>query len=237
MTDHARTCWAVVPAAGVGSRMGAATPKQYLEVEGKTILEHSISALLGSKRIAKVIVALAPRDERAGKLAVLQDDRVDSVEGGEQRSDSVLSALESLRLRGDLEDWVLVHDAARPCLDESDLNRLIETVMASDIGGILAERMADTVKMATDGNRVLRTLDRNRLWRAQTPQMFRLGPLLAALQSARKEGVAITDEASAMELAGHPVQLVEGSPGNMKVTLPAHLALISGYLRTGGGIQ
>ncbi|MEM1153996.1 MAG: 2-C-methyl-D-erythritol 4-phosphate cytidylyltransferase [Pseudomonadota bacterium] len=237
MTDHARTCWAVVPAAGIGSRMGAATPKQYLEVEGKTILEHSISALLGSERIAKVIVALAPRDERAGKLAVLQDDRIDCVEGGEQRSDSVLAALELLRSCGDLEDWVLVHDAARPCLDESDLNRLIETVMASDIGGILAERMADTVKMATDGNRVLRTLDRNRLWRAQTPQMFRLGPLLAALQSAAKEGVAITDEASAMELAGHPVQLVEGSPGNMKVTLPAHLALIGGYLREGGGTQ
>lgn len=217
--------------------MGSATPKQYLEIAGKTILEHSISSLLGSGRIEQIVVAVAPQDEYADKLTVLRDERVVCVQGGEQRSDSVLAALDFLRSHGDLEDWILVHDAARPCLAESDLNRLIETVVASEIGGILAERMADTVKMAADDNRVLRTLDRNRLWRAQTPQMFRLGPLFAAIQNAGKQGVSITDEASAMELAGHPVQLVEGSPGNMKVTLPAHISLATSYLREVGAAQ
>ena len=230
MTGALERCWAVVPAAGIGTRMESGLPKQYLEIAGVTILEHSVRALLASERVHGVVVALHPDDSRAGELAVFGDKRVQRVSGGEQRSDSVLAALGMLLVQGELDDWVLVHDAARPCLQLAELRRLIDRVCATGTGGILAEPMIDTVKQSGDDDRVLRTLDRRRLWRAQTPQMFRLGPLYAALEGARKQGLSITDESSAMELAGHPVQLIMGSPGNLKVTLPADLDLAGWYL-------
>jgi 2-C-methyl-D-erythritol 4-phosphate cytidylyltransferase len=231
MTGSQERCWAVVPAAGIGTRMDSGLPKQYLEIAGVTIVEHSVKALLASQRVHGVVVALHADDSRASELPVFKDKRVQCVSGGAQRSDSVLAALAALLVQGELDDWVLVHDAARPCLQLADLRRLIDRVCASDIGGILAEPMVDTVKQAGDDDRVLRTLDRRRLWRAQTPQMFRLGPLYAALEGAKKQGLSITDEASAMELAGHPVQLIMGSPRNLKVTLPADLELAAWYLR------
>ena len=230
MTGSLERCWAVVPAAGLGTRMDSGLPKQYLEIAGVTILEHSVRALLASERVHGVVVALHPDDSRAGELAVFGDKRIQRVSGGEQRSDSVLAALGMLLVQGELDDWVLVHDAARPCLQLAELRRLIDRVCATGTGGILAEPMIDTVKQSGDDDRVLRTLDRRRLWRAQTPQMFRLGPLYAALEGARKQGLSITDESSAMELAGHPVQLIMGSPGNLKVTLPADLDLAGWYL-------
>jgi len=226
-------CWVVVPAAGTGSRMAAGLPKQYLRVAGKTLLEHSLDALLASGRIAGVVVALHPADERAARLPVFAHPRVRRVVGGEQRSDSVQAALAALLAQGGPRDWVLVHDAARPCLQQGDLALLIERVLDSGTGGILAEAIVDTVKEATSGGLVLRTVDRSRLWRAQTPQMFRLGELHAALADARAQGRSITDEASAMELAGHPVQLVQGSPRNIKVTLPGDLQLAAWYLGAG----
>jgi 2-C-methyl-D-erythritol 4-phosphate cytidylyltransferase len=231
MTGSQERCWAVVPAAGIGTRMDSGLPKQYLEIAGVTIVEHSVKALLASQRVHGVVVALHADDSRASTLPVFEDKRVQCVSGGAQRSDSVLAALAALLVQGELDDWVLVHDAARPCLQLADLRRLMDRVCASDIGGILAEPMVDTVKQAGDDDRVLRTLDRRRLWRAQTPQMFRLGPLYAALEGAKKQGLSITDEASAMELAGHPVQLIMGSPRNLKVTLPADLELAAWYLR------
>jgi len=230
MTGSLERCWAVVPAAGMGTRMDSGLPKQYLEIEGVTILEHSVRALLASERVHGVVVALHADDSRASELPVFGDKRVQRVSGGEQRSDSVLAALGMLLVQGELDDWVLVHDAARPCLQLAELRRLIDRVCATGTGGILAEPMVDTVKQSGDDDRVLRTLDRRRLWRAQTPQMFRLGPLYAALEGARKQGLSITDESSAMELAGHPVQLVMGSPRNLKVTLPADLDLAAWYL-------
>jgi 2-C-methyl-D-erythritol 4-phosphate cytidylyltransferase len=236
MTGSLERCWAVVPAAGSGSRMDSGLPKQYLEVGGACILEHSVQALLACERIHGVVVALHPEDNRARQLPVFTDKRVQRVAGGEQRSDSVLAALTALLAQGDLEDWVLVHDAARPCLQLAELRRLIDRVTATDTGGILAEPMMDTVKQSGANDRVLRTLDRSRLWRAQTPQMFRLGPLYAAIEGASKRGLEITDEASAMELAGHSVQLVMGSPGNLKVTLPADLELAAWYLSRGDGV-
>ena len=236
MTGSLERCWAVVPAAGTGTRMDSGQPKQYLEVAGATILEHSVQALLACERIHGVVVALHPEDNRAMQLPVFGDERVQRVVGGEQRSDSVLAALAKLLVEGELEDWVLVHDAARPCLQLAELRRLIDRVTATDTGGILAEPMVDTVKQSGANDRVLRTLDRSHLWRAQTPQMFRLGQLYAALEGASKQGLAITDEASAMELAGHPVQLVPGSPSNIKITLPADLELAAWYL-LGGGVR
>jgi 2-C-methyl-D-erythritol 4-phosphate cytidylyltransferase len=211
--------------------MDADLPKQYLPLAGATMMEHSLRALLACSRLTAVVVALHEQDTRAVGLPLLKDPRVQRVVGGEQRSDSVLAALAELMHQASPGDWVLVHDAARPCLQAADLARLIERVTGTGIGGILAEPIVDTVKQAGAEGLVLQTLDRTGLWRAQTPQMFRLGELHEALAQASRLGLAITDEASAMEQAGHPVQLVPGSSRNLKVTLPEDLQLAAWYLK------
>jgi 2-C-methyl-D-erythritol 4-phosphate cytidylyltransferase len=228
-------CWAVLPAAGIGSRMGGDLPKQYLRVAGATLLEHSLRALLSCDELAGVVVALHATDRRAGALPIFQDPRVQTVTGAEQRSGSVLAGLEYLQSRAAPRDWVLVHDAARPCLQPRDIERLVAAVIASGTGGILAEPIVDTVKQASPDARVLRTLDRTTLWRAQTPQMFRLDELRRALTQAQERCQAVTDEASAMELAGYPVQLITASAGNPKVTIAADLPLAAWYLQGCGG--
>ena len=237
MSASAQACWGVLPAAGIGSRMASELPKQYLQVAGATLMEHSLRALLGCPELSAVVVALHPEDSRADTLAVFDDPRVQRVTGGAQRSDSVLAALDALLQQAAPEDWVLVHDAARPCLRATDIARLVASVQASGTGGILAEPIVDTVKQAGHDALVQRTLDRSGLWRAQTPQMFRLGELHAALVQARSRKLSITDEASAMELAGFPVQLVAGPARNLKVTLPADLQLAGWYLGGGADTQ
>jgi len=234
MTAPANRCWAVVPAAGLGTRMGAPVPKQYLEVAGATVLEHSLRSLLACGRISGLVVALGPDDELGRALPALRDPRVQVVAGGARRSDSVLAGLESLAGRADPGDWVLVHDAARPCLETADVVHLIERVSSTGTGALLAEPIADTVKQAGPDGLVLRTLDRATLWRAQTPQAFRLGLLRDAVAEATRRELAITDEASAMELAGHPVQLVPGPASNLKITLPGDLELAAFYLARQG---
>jgi len=223
-------CWAVLPAAGTGRRMGSDIPKQYLEVAGRTLLEHSLNALLRCEQIVAVVVALHTGDERATTLPVFSDPRVRTVIGARHRSGSVLAGLEALAPLAAPTDWVLVHDAARPCLRVEDLQRLLSTVLPGDAGGILAEPIRDTVKQATAEALVARTLDRSALWRAQTPQMFRLAELRGALREAEARGRTVTDEASAMEMAGYPVRLVAGSPSNLKVTVPEDLPLAAWYL-------
>ena len=223
-------CVAVLPAAGSGVRMGGELPKQYLELAGAPLLEHSLQALLRCESVAAVAVVLHPDDRRADALPAMADPRVRRAAGGAARSDSVLAGLHTLAREFPVEEWVLVHDAARPCLQLADLQRLIAEVLAGGVGGILAEPIVDTVKLAGDDGRVVRTLDRSRLWRAQTPQMFRLGELRDALVTATSRGLAVTDEASAMEMAGHPVCLVAGSPANLKVTVPGDLELAAWYL-------
>ncbi|NND66298.1 MAG: 2-C-methyl-D-erythritol 4-phosphate cytidylyltransferase [Halioglobus sp.] len=227
-------CWGVIPAAGSGSRMAADRPKQYLEVAGRPLLEHSLGALLSHPAISGVTVALQPDDPFAPEVPLLNDPRVDRVAGAAERSGSVLAALAGLAERADPDDWVLVHDAARPCLGAAELDRLLAAVLDAGCGGLLAQPVVDTLKRAGPGNRVASTVDRNELWRAQTPQMFRLGELREALAAALAAGVAVTDEASAMEWAGHPVQLVRGSPANLKVTVAEDLALAAWYLRERG---
>lgn len=224
-------CSAILPAAGVGTRMGGDLPKQYLEVSGATLLEHSLKALLACSEISRIVVVLHARDRRAAGLSLLSDPRVQCVAGGAERCDSVLAGLDALAGQAPEQSWVLVHDAARPCVLAPDIGRLIQEVSVREVGGILAEPIVDTVKQAGEDGLVSCTLDRNRLWRAQTPQMFRLGELHQALRAAREQGLAVTDEASAMERAGYPVQLVPGSPGNLKVTVPADLALAGWYLQ------
>ncbi len=227
----ANSCWAVLPAAGSGRRMAAEIPKQYLEVAGATLLEHSLKALLACPDIRAVAVVVDPADRRNDRVsAVLNDARVRIAPGGAERADSVAAGLEALAGEANPDDWVLVHDAARPCVDVASIKQLIDAVMSNGVGGILAEPLVDTLKRGDDEGRVVETLDRRQLWRAQTPQMFRIDQLRDALATARREGRLITDESSAMELAGHPVQLVAGSPRNLKVTVPADLALAQFYL-------
>jgi 2-C-methyl-D-erythritol 4-phosphate cytidylyltransferase len=234
MFDAEARCWAILPAAGNGSRMGATLPKQYMTVAGATLLEHSLRALLSCERISGIIVALHADDTRAAKMPIFADARIHTVAGADQRSGSVLAGLEALLSQAAPCDWVLVHDAARPCLQAHDIERLIVAVTTNDVGGILAEKMVDTVKQSSADGRVLHTLDRDTLWRAQTPQMFRLGELREALQQV--QGMAATDEASAMEMAGYPVQLVAGSAGNLKVTVPSDLPLAAWYLQLQKGV-
>ena len=233
MSSAAASCWAVLPAAGTGSRMGGELPKQYLEIAGATLLEHSLRALLCCERLAGVVVPVRPQDDRVSGLSIFQDPRVYTVPGAEHRSGSVLAGLDKLLSMSAPRDWVLVHDAARPCLQSDDIERLIQAVTGSDTGGILAQPIVDTVKETAGDARVLRTLDRANLWRAQTPQMFRLDELQLALVQAQEQDRPVTDEASAMEMAGFPIQLIAGSSANLKVTIPADLALAQWYLEQG----
>lgn len=220
-------CWGVMAAAGTGTRMAAAHPKQHLEIAGKSLLQHSLDALLAIAAVEAVVVALGADDARASGLA---GPRVHLAVGGARRADSVLAALRALQEFAHADDWVLVHDAARPCLSAADGERLVTTVQATGIGALLAEPVVDTIKRVAADGRVLGTLDRSELWRAQTPQMFRLGELADALERALQAGAEITDEASAMEWAGHPVAVVPGSARNLKVTVADDLALAAFYL-------
>lgn len=213
--------------------MAASLPKQYMPLQGLTVLEHSLKALLGCSAIESVMVALHPDDDRPATMDCFADTRVLQTIGGETRCDSVLAALRALAGTAAQGDWVLVHDAARPCVTATEIMNLHRRVSSSGVGGILAEPIVDTVKQATEEERVLRTLDRRALWRAQTPQMFRLGLLQSALEDALAAAAVVTDEASAMELAGHPVQLVAGSSRNLKITLPEDLQLAEFYLESG----
>ena len=230
MTASSDRCWGVIPAAGIGARMAADVPKQYLPLHGTTVLEHALAALVSCERIESVVVAVHPDDDRPTDMACFRDPGVKLTHGGATRCESVLAALGTLAEIASPGDRVLVHDAARPCVAPGQIERLMATVMANNIGGILAHAVTDTVKRAAENGQVVHTLDRDALWCAQTPQMFRLGLLRAAIEGAQAAGHAVTDEASAMEIAGHPVLLVAGSSSNLKITVPEDLALAEYYL-------
>ncbi|WP_461606846.1 2-C-methyl-D-erythritol 4-phosphate cytidylyltransferase [Aeromonas rivipollensis] len=225
MTDCHSGLTAIVPAAGIGSRMGADCPKQYLTLAGKSILEHTLGCLLSHPAIARVIVALAPHDGWFEQLAVAADPRILRVEGGIERAYSVLNALHVAEGK-----WVLVHDAARPCLCHSDLDKLITTAMACD-GAILGSRVRDTMKRTDGAGNIVATVEREQLWHALTPQMFPAGTLKRALEEGLALGALITDEASAMERAGFTVKMVEGRADNIKVTRPEDLSLAELFLQ------
>lgn len=223
--------WAVIPAAGSGRRMRGGIPKQYLPLAGKTVLEHSMAPFLAEPRICGLVVALAADDRLWPRLAPSAGKPVYTVTGGAERADSVLAALESLQTRADDRDWVLVHDAARPCLHQEHLCRLITSLEDDAVGGILGVPAQDTLKRVDSERHIEATLDRQRVWLAQTPQMFRLGPLREALRGAMARGARVTDEAGAMELAGLHPRMVEGGTDNLKVTRPADLRLAEFLLR------
>ena len=216
--------WAVVPAAGRGTRFGSETPKQYLEVGGRPLLAYTLDALLAHPAVAGVVLAVSADDrwwpgwtEHAGKP-------VRTCTGGDSRAASVLAALEALPESVRPDEFVLVHDAARPNLAAEDLDRLLERGRADPVGAILAAPVRDTLKRAGDDGGIDRTEPRQRLWRALTPQLFRRLQLTRALQAAAAQGVEVTDEAMAMERQGLRPLLVEGREDNFKITTPADLA-------------
>lgn len=220
----------LIPAAGVGSRMQADRPKQYLQLHGRTVLEHTISKLAALPACQAIWVAVSPADPYFSALDL--PPTVKRVDGGAERADSVLAGLQAIDAT--LYPWTLVHDAARPLVHSSDVARLIEQCMLNRQGGILASPVRDTMKRGrpqADGQSVVEhTVDRQQLWHALTPQLFPTALLRDALQQALAQGVQITDEASAMEWAGHPVQLIPGRADNLKITQPEDLALAAFYL-------
>lgn len=222
--------WVVIPAAGIGTRMETATPKQYLRLKGRTVIEHVLQRFCTHPAIAGIVVALAPEDPYWRELPLAGHEKIRTTMGGAERCHSVLYGLRALREVADEEDWVLVHDAARPCLSREDVDRLIEAVTGHGIGGILAAPARDTMKRAGPGNEIRDTVDRSELWHALTPQMFRLGLLERAMTEAVEEGLMVTDEAQAMELAGHHPLLVPGQADNLKITHPGDLQIAELFL-------
>ncbi|GAA0854291.1 2-C-methyl-D-erythritol 4-phosphate cytidylyltransferase [Aliiglaciecola litoralis] len=221
----------VVPAAGVGKRMAADRPKQYLTIDGKTVLEHTLDKLISHPNIQHIVVAVHPQDPYFDGLPCRQQPWLTRVDGGDERADSVLAGLNMLAQQQQ-PDWVLVHDAARPCVSHSEISQLLALAEHQGQGGLLACPVRDTMKRANKDQPSLidKTVDRDGLWHALTPQFFPFSALRTALSNALQAKIAITDEASAMEWAGHPVQLVESSDKNIKITRPDDLALAAFYL-------
>lgn len=249
--------WAVIPAAGRGRRSARHAPKQFCELHGRRLLDWSVGALFGAVELRACVIALPeeyvsgsgpadsglageawPGNSQGGSQGDLQGHSQGNARdirycaGGKTRADSVAAGLNALDAAPG--DWVLVHDAARPCVPREDIQRLVAGVREAGVGGLLAQPLADTLKRGDRAGRVESTLDRSFLWRAQTPQMFPVEALRRALARALGDGVGVTDEAAAMERAGHPVQLIEGSAANLKVTYPEDFALAEFWLRRQG---
>jgi 2-C-methyl-D-erythritol 4-phosphate cytidylyltransferase len=223
--------FAVIPCAGFGSRAGTATPKQYQSIAGLPMVVHTLKAFAGVQRMAKGVLVLAPDDvHMAGVLEAHPQPLFETSRmGGATRAASVMSGLRELVKQGAHDsDWVLVHDAARCLVTSEQINALIDACQEDAVGGLLAHKLADTLKIESQG-RVAQTVDRSDKWLAQTPQMFRIGILLQALENA---GALVTDEASAIELMGHSPLLVPGNAQNFKVTYPEDFALAAALLNS-----
>jgi 2-C-methyl-D-erythritol 4-phosphate cytidylyltransferase len=223
----------IVPAAGVGARFGAERPKQYLELSGRTLLEHAVRALLADGRVELVFVVLSVGDKIFGRIdwGGLTQRVAPLFCGGDTRRASVKNGLIAASDLIELDDWVLVHDAARPCLSRADLTTLIDALSVDSVGGILAAPVADTLKRATGDGRIAQTTSREGLWQAQTPQMFRHGTLMRALDAVGAAAELITDEASAVEQLGLAPRLIAATAPNPKVTFPADLVLAQAILQ------
>ncbi|WP_035059908.1 2-C-methyl-D-erythritol 4-phosphate cytidylyltransferase [Andreprevotia chitinilytica] len=215
---------ALLPAAGSGSRMGSATPKQYLDLLGKPLVWHTLAALHAVPELDRVVIVISPDDEWWDGYDWSSFDRLTVLRcGGASRAETVLNGLQTLAMDHPASDWILVHDAARPCLDPALVSAMIAELVQHPVGGILAVPVADTLKMSGPDRAIDHTHPRDGLWQAQTPQMFRLADLAGALEAGM--GPDITDEASALEKLGLQPKLVMGSPWNLKVTYPQDLQL------------
>ncbi|HSH97244.1 MAG: 2-C-methyl-D-erythritol 4-phosphate cytidylyltransferase [Methylophilaceae bacterium] len=222
----------IIPAAGAGSRMGSQVPKQYLSLSGRPMIEQTLRVFSSSNRISSVAVVLSVDDLEwdAANIEISDKTRIYRC-GGITRSQTVLNGLGELSGHIEPDDWVLVHDAARPGLTDALLNRLLDTLENDAVGGLLAIPLADTLKRADDEQRVAHTEPRDHLWQAQTPQMFPYGMLVEALKLAAEKSSVATDEAQAIEALGHHPKLVPGELRNLKVTYPEDLALIEAILQ------
>lgn len=226
--DH---CYLVVPASGIGTRMQTNIAKQYLQLDnGLSVLDQTLSTLLNIDKIKGCVVAISEQDTLFKQSKFYNHPKLLAIAtGGKARYQSVINALKVLKAFAKDNDWVLVHDAARPCIKTDDVNRLIDGLKNNTVGGLLATKVVDTIKQSS-GKMVEHTIDRSNLWQAQTPQMYRFSVLLKALISAHNEGAHITDEASAIEHIGLKSLLIESSRGNFKITNPEDLALANFYL-------
>lgn len=223
--------WAVVPAAGGGARMRADRPKQYLPLLGRPILLHTLERLGSYTALRGMLVGIALDDAYWPTLSGLIPKLLGTCVGGSTRAETVLSGLRALAAHAAPDDWVLVHDAARPCVRHTDIDTLLAAIAGHADGGLLAVPVGDTVKRADHNGCAEETVSRAGLWRALTPQVFRLGALTVALENARRAGIEITDEAAAMEYSGARPRLIHGHADNIKITVPEDLALAELYLR------
>lgn len=224
------TYWAVVPAAGFGTRMQAAAAKQYLALLGKTVLDHTLTRLTTYACFEKTVVAVSADDTVWPTTAWATHPGVISTLGGQDRVHSVLNGLVALQSYAKSSDWVLVHDAARPCITHADLDTLISQVGADAVGGLLGAPVRDTMKRTDAAHRITDTQERNNLWHAYTPQMFRYGVLVDAIHQALAKKYTVTDEASAVEFSGATPLMVAGRMDNIKITYPNDILLAAFYL-------
>ncbi len=222
--------WAVIPAAGVGMRMQTEVPKQYLNINHKTILEHTLERFCSHPKIEGVVVAISRSDNVWTTLSISSHPKIIVAEGGVERCHSVMNGLQVLSDKANSNDWVLVHDAARPCVRKLDIDRLIDSLDGHNVGGLLGLPVKDTMKRVDDSCTVQETIEREGLWHALTPQMFRLNVLIGSLENALSKNLLVTDEAQAIELNGLQPMLVEGHPDNIKITRDSDLALAELYL-------
>ena len=217
--------WVVIPAAGIGTRMQADRPKQYCMLAGKTLLQHAVNVFSARDDIAKVVVVLHAEDHWWPTLSFLHPEKITTVIGGKERVHSVLLGLTALVDDAAPDDFVLVHDAARPCLSSDAITRLLSTVKDHPVGGLLGLPVVDTLKQVDATDAVTHTVPRTGLWRAQTPQCFRYGLLKPAIETALLQHQQITDESSAMEYAGFQPEMVMGEVANIKITFPEDMIL------------
>ena len=219
----------IVAAAGLGARFGGKLPKQYMKLGEHTVIEHTLMALRRAFPTVTLIVTLHPED-RWFHLLDLKDEKICPIVGGLNRSDSVWNGLEYLKAKDKPPAWVMVHDAARPCILVSDLHKLVKGCFHKPPGGVLAIPSTDTLKQVQHDNVITKTINRNTVWRALTPQMFEFKKLHVAYERARASKIEITDESSAMEFAGYTPHIIEGNPMNIKITYPHDLFIAEHYL-------
>ncbi len=230
--------WAVVPAAGLGKRMQSATPKQYLELCGRPVIEHTLNRLLAVEQVIGAVVAVQQDDSYWTEVQLSSDKPVLLAPGGEERCHSVINALDVLSKTADYNHataWALVHDAVRPCVAIEDIENLIDQAAGSEAGGILAVPVRDTMKRQGNDQCIQETVEREGLWHALTPQLFASEKLKEALHKAIDDGYLVTDESSAMEHAGFCPKLVQGADSNIKITRPGDLGLAEMYLNLNAG--
>ncbi len=219
------TIWAIVPAAGIGARMNSDTPKQYLLLGEHSVIAHTLHRLTELEDLGAIVVALHPQDRLWHTHGVALTDRLMTCSGGEQRCESVLNGLYALAgLAGD-DDWVLVHDAVRPCVRLEDIETLLREIDNHPVGGLLGVPVSSTLKLANEQGDIVATLPRDDMWQASTPQAFRYAQLREVLEQSVAKREFVTDEAAAMEKAGYAPRLVRGSADNIKITYPDDLRM------------